>query len=137
MRGKILFVTGLAAGYVLGTRAGRKRYEQLRSAARSVWNTAPVQQGVETVRDVARSYVGDAGDVVADALRRTVRSLAAAAASLATDDPQNAAPKRTGATTSAKTTGATKSRAASGRRPGAKAQAKTQPAKPKPQGPST
>lgn len=33
MRGKILFATGIAVGYVLGTRAGRERYEQIKKAA--------------------------------------------------------------------------------------------------------
>ena len=33
MKGKILFVVGLGVGYVLGTRAGRERYEQIKQAA--------------------------------------------------------------------------------------------------------
>ena len=31
MRGKILFVFGLAVGYVLGTRASRERYEHIKA----------------------------------------------------------------------------------------------------------
>ena len=30
--GKLTFIAGLAAGYVLGARAGRERYEQIRRA---------------------------------------------------------------------------------------------------------
>ena len=33
MRGKIGIVVGLAAGYVLGSRAGRERYEQIKAGA--------------------------------------------------------------------------------------------------------
>ena len=34
MRGKLLFLGGLAAGFVLGTRAGREKYEEIVQAAR-------------------------------------------------------------------------------------------------------
>ncbi|GAA1779116.1 YtxH domain-containing protein [Leucobacter iarius] len=50
MKGKIAFVLGAAVGYVLGTRAGRERYEQIKRGAQTVWNTPPVQRGVEMVR---------------------------------------------------------------------------------------
>ena len=50
MKGKIAFVLGAAVGYVLGTRAGRERYEQIKRGAQTVWNTPPVQRGVEAVR---------------------------------------------------------------------------------------
>lgn len=55
MRGKVGLVIGLAAGYVLGTRAGRERYEQIKAQAQKVWNLDPVQQQVEKVRDFAKS----------------------------------------------------------------------------------
>ena len=42
MRGKAGLVVGLAVGYVLGTRAGRERYEQIKAAALKVWNLDPV-----------------------------------------------------------------------------------------------
>ena len=64
MKGKILFVVGLGVGYVLGTRAGRERYEQIRSAAEKVWNQPAVQQGVGTVKEFAAARVGDLGDTV-------------------------------------------------------------------------
>lgn len=59
MKGKIAFVLGAAVGYVLGTRAGRERYEQIKRGAEAVWNTAPVQRGVGAVRDVAQSRVDE------------------------------------------------------------------------------
>ena len=66
MKGKILFVVGVGVGYVLGTRAGRERYEQIRAAAEKVWNQPSVQQGVGTVKDFASARVGDLGDTVLD-----------------------------------------------------------------------
>ncbi|WP_074261009.1 hypothetical protein [Agromyces cerinus] len=69
MKGKILFVVGLGVGYVLGTRAGRERYEQIRKAAEGVWNTPVVQQGVDTVKGFAAEKVGDLSDTVLDGVK--------------------------------------------------------------------
>ncbi|MFT3797553.1 hypothetical protein [Microbacterium sp.] len=55
MRGKVGIVVGLAIGYVLGSRAGRERYEQIKSAYLSVWNTAPVQKQVDKAKKAATS----------------------------------------------------------------------------------
>ncbi len=69
MKGKILFVVGLGVGYVLGTRAGRERYEQMRKAAEAVWNKPAVQQGVGSVKDFANARVGDLSDTVLDGIK--------------------------------------------------------------------
>lgn len=69
MKGKILFVVGLGVGYVLGTRAGRERYEQISRAAERVWNRPDVQQGVGTVKDFAMSRVGDLSETVLDGVK--------------------------------------------------------------------
>lgn len=60
MKGKIAFVLGAAVGYVLGSRAGRARYEQIKSGAAKVWNTEPVQRGVGFVRGRADDAVDEA-----------------------------------------------------------------------------
>ena len=41
MKGKILFVAGLGLGYIFGTRAGREKYEQLKTLALTGDNPAP------------------------------------------------------------------------------------------------
>jgi hypothetical protein len=69
MKGKILFVVGLGVGYVLGTRAGRERYEQIRRSAERVWNRPEVQQGVDTVKDFAKTRVGDLSETVLDGVK--------------------------------------------------------------------
>ena len=55
MRGKIGIVVGLAAGYVLGSRAGRERYEQIKTGFQQVWNTEPVQKQVGKLSDLGKS----------------------------------------------------------------------------------
>ncbi|MGV3712576.1 YtxH domain-containing protein [Pseudolysinimonas sp.] len=62
MKGKILFVAGLGLGYVLGTRAGREKYDQLKTAALKVWNDPRVQKQV----DAAESFVKDKAPEVAE-----------------------------------------------------------------------
>ncbi|MGH3738087.1 MAG: hypothetical protein ACRDT6_21125 [Micromonosporaceae bacterium] len=50
MRGRIMFVAGLAIGYVLGSRAGRERYEQLAQVARKVRSSPTVQEATGLVQ---------------------------------------------------------------------------------------
>jgi hypothetical protein len=44
MRGKLLFIGGLAAGFVLGARAGREKYEEIVVNAKKVWDHPTVQE---------------------------------------------------------------------------------------------
>jgi len=44
MRGKIMFLGGLAAGFVLGARAGREKYEELMVQAKKVMDHPTVQE---------------------------------------------------------------------------------------------
>ncbi|MFF3601775.1 hypothetical protein [Kitasatospora indigofera] len=74
MKGKLLFVSGAAVGYVLGTRAGRKRYEQIKDAAQSVWNTPVVQKGVDQVKGFALARVGTVSDAVFDGAKKLVNA---------------------------------------------------------------
>ena len=64
MRGKLLFVTGAAVGYVLGTRAGRKRYDQMKAAATKVWESQGVQKQVHAVEDFVAEKVGELPETV-------------------------------------------------------------------------
>lgn len=64
MRGKIGLVVGLGVGYVLGTRAGRERYEQIKTQWLKVWNKEPVQRRVEK----AKAFVGAKASAVPGAL---------------------------------------------------------------------
>src|SRR5262245_6228632 len=44
MRGKLMFVAGVAVGFVLGTRAGRERYEELAATTRKILASPGVQE---------------------------------------------------------------------------------------------
>lgn len=76
MRGKLLFITGGLVGYVLGTRAGRKRYDQIASAANDLWNAPPVQRRVIEARDFGLELVGDVPGVILDAGKKIFSSVA-------------------------------------------------------------
>lgn len=54
MKGKIGLVVGLGVGYVLGTRAGRERYDQIKTQWLKVWNLDPVQAQVSKVKGFAK-----------------------------------------------------------------------------------
>lgn len=55
MRGKVGLVIGLGVGFVLGARAGRERYEQIKAAAQKVWKLDPVQVEVSRAKAFAKS----------------------------------------------------------------------------------
>lgn len=70
--GKLTFLAGMAAGYVLGAKAGRQRYEQIRRTSGKVWNSQPVQQQVAVAKEAARTKAAPVvADLVADAARAT------------------------------------------------------------------
>ncbi|MET9883515.1 YtxH domain-containing protein [Streptomyces sp. NPDC006430] len=83
MRYKVTFAVGLALGYVLGTRAGRERYEQLKKSARELARNPVVRNAAETAGQTGRAYAGRAfsavsdrvGDVVPSSLAGRVRGL--------------------------------------------------------------
>ncbi|MFI7353556.1 YtxH domain-containing protein [Streptomyces avidinii] len=83
MRYKVTFVVGLALGYVLGTRAGRERYEQLRKSARQIAQNPAVRNAAETAGQTGREFAGKAftavsqkvGDAVPDSITGRVRGL--------------------------------------------------------------
>ena len=72
MKGKILFVAGLGLGYVLGTRAGREKYEELRSAAMKVWNDPRVQKQVDAAEDFVKDKAPDVAEFVSDNAKKVV-----------------------------------------------------------------
>jgi hypothetical protein len=68
---KVAFVAGLAVGYVLGTRAGRERYDQIRRLARAVRENPTVQETAGIVQAQATNAVAGARDIVAERLAQT------------------------------------------------------------------
>ncbi|AEW93903.1 MULTISPECIES: hypothetical protein [Streptomycetaceae] len=72
MRYRLTFITGVAVGYVLGARAGRERYEQLRKAAQGVAQNPAVRNSVEAVGLQGRALAGKVGAKVGDRLPGSV-----------------------------------------------------------------
>lgn len=64
MRGKLSLLIGLGAGYVLGTKAGRERYDQMAGKAKQVWRDPRVQDKAGKVQHVAQAKAGQAGHAV-------------------------------------------------------------------------
>ncbi len=105
MKGKFLFATGLAAGYVLGSRSGRAAYDKLKARSAELWHSKPVQDKVaaaaETVKDKApevSEHLGEAarraGTVISSAVHRDAGHGSTSAAT-----PGTATPGKPGAAT--------------------------------------
>jgi hypothetical protein len=83
MRYRLTFVVGLALGYVLGTRAGRERYEQLKKSARQISQNPTVRNTAETAAQQGRQFATrtyhvvseKVGDRMPDSVADRVRSL--------------------------------------------------------------
>jgi len=72
MKGKILLVTGLAIGYVLGTRAGREKYEEIKATVTKLWNDPRVQKQVHEAGDFVKDKAPDVAEAVADGAKTLV-----------------------------------------------------------------
>ncbi|MBB5117359.1 MULTISPECIES: hypothetical protein [Streptomyces] len=68
MRYRLTFIIGAAVGYVLGTRAGRERYEQLRKGAQRVAQNPAVRNTAESAAQNGRALASRALDRVGDRL---------------------------------------------------------------------
>jgi hypothetical protein len=73
MRGRLIFLAGAALGYVLGARAGRARYEQIKSATTRVWNSNGVQKQVHTVEEFIADRTPDVADFIGETTKKVVR----------------------------------------------------------------
>lgn len=73
MRGRMLFVAGAALGYVLGARAGRARYEQIKSVSGKVWNSRGVQSQVHHVEDFIADRTPDVAEFIGEQTKKAVR----------------------------------------------------------------
>lgn len=72
MKGKILLVTGLVVGYLLGTRAGRERYEEITSAAKKLWADPRVQKPVKQAEEFVKEKAPEVADFVTDGVKTVV-----------------------------------------------------------------
>jgi len=66
MRYRLTFVAGLAVGFVIGTRAGRERYEQLCRAAKRFAENPAVRNAAEATTRSGREAASKAAGVVTE-----------------------------------------------------------------------
>jgi hypothetical protein len=57
MRGKLMFLAGLGAGFVLGARAGREKYEELKATAIKFRENPTVQETTGVLQEQASQLV--------------------------------------------------------------------------------
>jgi hypothetical protein len=62
MRGKLMFITGLAAGFVLGSRAGREKYEEISTSAKKLWEHPTVQEAAGVAQAQANKLYTEGKD---------------------------------------------------------------------------
>jgi len=64
---KIVTLAAAAAGYVLGARAGRERYEQIAGQAQKLWHDPRVQKAAADAKQTAADKAPVVKDKVTDA----------------------------------------------------------------------
>jgi hypothetical protein len=57
-----MFITGLAAGFVLGSRAGREKYEEITANAKKVWEHPTVQEAAGVAQAQANKLYSEGKD---------------------------------------------------------------------------
>jgi hypothetical protein len=66
---KVGFMVGVGVGYVLGAKAGRRRYEQIKARADKVWQSPAVQHKVNDATQAVREKAPELQHMVAEAAR--------------------------------------------------------------------
>lgn len=72
MKAKLALLVGAAAGYVLGTRAGRERYEQIKGTATDLWQNNHLQERVSGAEDFVAAKAPDVQHKMSEAARSAV-----------------------------------------------------------------
>ncbi|MGB7979904.1 MAG: hypothetical protein WCF36_03805 [Candidatus Nanopelagicales bacterium] len=79
MKTKVVFVAGFVGGYVLGSRAGRTRYEELKRRSQDLMESPFVAEKAAQVKDfaaekapVVKHKVGDAAAKATESVKDTV-----------------------------------------------------------------
>ena len=70
MKNRLIFVSGVAVGYVLGTRAGRDSYEKLKVKVRGFWESPTVQDKVSDAAEAVRKKAPEVREQASQALKK-------------------------------------------------------------------
>ena len=101
MRGKVVLLVGIGIGYVLGARAGRERYEEIKRAARRFWNDPRVSHQVHNVEQFAKDKAPEVVDFIGETAKKVIHRTPAKGSAAASSKSKSAA-KSTSSSTSTK-----------------------------------
>lgn len=107
MKGKILLVVGLGIGYVLGTRAGREKYEKIKATANKLWNDPRIAEQRHNAEDFVKDKAPDVAEFLADGAKKVVKQVASSKS-----DSKTSSAKSTTTSSAAKKPAAKKSSSA-------------------------
>ena len=91
MRGRAALIVGVSTGYVLGTRAGRERYEQIKTRAARLWHDPRVQEKATQAQDLAKEKAPQVQQKVTDAAKKATDAAKQTASSVETATGDGAA----------------------------------------------
>jgi hypothetical protein len=95
VKGKILLVVGLGVGYVLGARAGRERYEEIKAKAQKFWNDPRVQKQVNQAEDFVKDKAPDVAEFLSDGAKKVASQVSGAAKPATRRSPSSSAKSST------------------------------------------
>jgi hypothetical protein len=89
MKGKILLVVGLGVGYVLGARAGRGRYEEIKDAVGKFWNDPRVQKQRTQAEEFVKDKAPDVAEFLSDGAKKVASQVTSAKSTAAKSSAAN------------------------------------------------
>lgn len=93
---KLLTLGALGAGYVLGSRAGRERYEQIKTQATRLWQSPKVQQAKSDAGEAVKEQAPVVKDKVVDAAHKAAGTVGSAVSRDSDQDSASGAGSSTG-----------------------------------------
>lgn len=87
MKNKLVFAAGMAAGYVLGARAGRASYEQIKVKANELWNSPKVQGKVSQASETVKAKAPEVQAQAEQALKKAQSAMHRGGDNDASKDP--------------------------------------------------
>jgi hypothetical protein len=79
MRSKAAFIVGTGLGYVLGTRAGRQRFEKIKGWTLTAWQSPQVQSRVTELEAKAADFARSEGAAIKGRVTENLRSAVSSA----------------------------------------------------------
>ncbi|WNB85510.1 YtxH domain-containing protein [Cellulomonas sp. ATA003] len=97
MGSKAAFIAGTGLGYVLGTRAGRQRFDTIKGWTATAWSNPRVQAGVTELKGRAADLARSEAQAIKGRVTESVRTSLGSARGLAPAEPVGTVPVSPGA----------------------------------------